>query len=437
MINVGRVAMVPLESVTIGDRAREVMGDLNELEGSLKEIGLISPLAVKETGSEQYQLLAGERRFRVLQRDGVDTIPVRIYSADLTELESLIVEKSENFFRKDFEYWEYDRLVADIHKMQQELHGEKAPGPGHEKGWSVSDTGDMEGVSKGAVSTAIKRNQARELFPELFEECKTQHDATKLMKKMDEALVKEELARRIEMDRTDSTLVRLSKNFIQEDFFKGVRELPAGIMHLVEIDPPYGIDLNKQKKSDGESKYTTSEYNEIPADDYQVFLAKVFQECYRVMADHSWLICWYAPEPWAEIVYRELNNAGFSTTRMCGIWTKPTGQTMQPDRYLANSYEMFYYAWKGRPVINKAGSTNIFNIPPIPPQQKVHPTERPIDLMQSIYNTFAFTGSRVLIPFLGSGNGLLAAYNLGMTAVGFELSKSFRDSFLVKVNNIK
>ena len=155
------------------------------------------------------------------------------------------------------------------------------------------------------------------------------------------------------------------------------------------------------------------------------------------MAEHSWLICWFAPEPWFEVIYKELISAGFDTTRMCGIWVKPTGQSKRPEIRLANSYEMFFYAWKGKPALNKAGSTNVFKISPVPPQEKTHPTERPVELMQTIYDVFAFPGSRVLIPFLGSGNGLIAAHNLGMSAVGFELSKSYRDSFLVKISKMR
>ena len=102
---------------------------------------------------------------------------------------------------------------------------------------------------------------------------------------------------------------------------------------------------------------------------------------------------------------------------------------------LANTYESFYYAWKGQPALNKAGHGNEFNAPPVPPQQKTHPTERPVELMSEIYTTFAFPGSRILIPFLGSGNGLISAHLNGMSALGFELSKGYRDSFLVKVYN--
>jgi site-specific DNA-methyltransferase (adenine-specific) len=435
-IQVGEVAMIPIEKIVVGERARQDMGDLVDLENSLKKSGLIQPLAVQRKANS-YLLLAGERRYTVLLMNEVSPVPVRIYNEDLTDLELKVIERAENFYRKDMEYWEYDALVAEIHTLQQSLVGISAPGPGHDKGHTLKDTANMFGITDVSVSTAIKRNEVREMFPDLFNNCKTQKDATNLIKKMDEAVIKESIAKKLEAQKGSTKLIKLADAYIQGDFFAGVKKIPDRVIHLVEIDPPYAIKLQQAKKKDGESQYDEASYNEVDVEDYQKFISKVFAECYRVMSDHSWLLCWFAPEPWFEVIYRELNNAGFQTTRMCGIWTKPSGQSKHPESRLANAYEMFFYAWKGQPALNKAGRSNIFNYSPVPPTQKTHPTERPVELMQEIYDTFAFTGSRILIPFLGSGSGLVAADNLGISGLGFELSKSYRDSFIVKVNGMR
>jgi DNA modification methylase/ParB-like chromosome segregation protein Spo0J len=437
-IDVGRVGMIPVDKIIISDRAREVMGDLDGLEGSMRESGLTTPLTFKDNKNGTFTLLAGERRFTVLNRNGNTEIPARIYDRDLTELEMKMIEKAENFFRKDMEYYELDKLTLEIHQMQQQLHGVKASGPSQD-GWSISDTGEMlGGVSKASVSMAISRAEARDAFPELFENCKTASDASKVLKKIDEALVKQTIAQKLENQKSDSRLHQLAKCYIIKDFFEAVKEIPDNVFHLVEIDPPYAIDLKGQKKKDGESQYALTDYNEIPSESYQQFLSNLFKSCYRVMAQHSWLICWFGPDPWFETVYQELTNAGFGTTRLCGIWTKGTsGQNMNPQIRLSNTYEMFFYAWKGQPALNKAGRGNNFQFSPVPAQQKTHPTERPVELMHELYDTFAFPGSRVLIPFLGSGNGILAAHQLGMSSIGFDLSKGYRDSFLVKVNGMK
>jgi DNA modification methylase len=437
-IAVGKVGMIATGSVIINERVRKEMGDLDGLEANMKESGLIQPLAVKDNKDGTYILLAGERRFTVLSRNSVDLIPVRIYEEDLSDLEMKIIEKSENFYRKDMEYWEFDRLTLEIHQMQQELHGVKAPGPG-QTGWGTRDTADMIGAASPAtVTEAVKRAQAREAFPELFENCKTASDASKVLKKVDEAMVKQVIAQKLEAESVNTDLHDLAKRFIIKDFFEGVKEIPDNFMHLVEIDPPYAINLTDQKKKDGESQYILDNYNEMSKDSYPDLMLRTFKECYRVMAAHSWLICWFAPQPWFEHIFNWIESAGFETTRMVGIWTKGTpGQNMNPSTRLANSYEMFFYAWKGQPALNKAGHGNDFHFSPVPAQSKTHPTERPIELMKELYDTFAFQGSRVLIPFLGSGNGLLAAHSLGMSAVGFELSKGYKDSFLVKAHLMK
>jgi len=447
-ISVGKVGMVPTTSVLVAeDRARDIMGDLDALELNMKESGLISPLAVKDNKDGTYLLLAGERRYTILRRNEVPEVPVRIFDQSLSDLEMKIIEKSENFFRKDMEYYEMDKLTLEIHRLQQSLHGAvTAPGPGQE-GWSMGDTADMiGGVSKATVSLAVKRAELREICPEAFEDCKTASDALKMIKKMDEAIVKQVIAKQVETknENTGSTLSQLAKAYIIKDVFEGIKEIPSGVFHLVEIDPPYAIKIMDQKKSDGESQYQREDYNEVLADVYMNGDSKgiwkgmkyLFKECYRVMTDHSWLLCWFGPDPWFEEMYKAITGAGFETTRMCPIWVKPSGQTKQPETRLPNSYEMFFYAWKGRPAIARQRGGNTFVYSPVPPQQKSHPTERPVEMMRDIYNTFAFQGSRVLIPFLGSGSGLIAAHQLGMTGVGFELTKAYRDSFLVKANSI-
>jgi len=443
-INVGKVAMVSFDSIKVSDRARKEMGDLNGMEESIKERGLIQPLAVKEIDNDSFQLLAGERRYRVLERNNVTEVPVRIFPSNISNYEMKSIELAENFYRKDFEYWEYDNLVAETHELQQKIHGKRLPGPDQE-GWTQEDTGELMGVTNASVNTAIKRANAREAFPELFEKCKTQKDASTILKKMDEMMVKEVIAQKLENSKTKTSFTQLANRYIVKSFFDEVKKIPDSVYHLVEIDPPYAIGIKEAKKADGESKYNLSEYNEIPKSKFMEGdpdiqwqgMNEVFKQCYRVMTDHSWMIVWFGPEPWFNPIYEAILKAGFNTTRMCGIWTKPSGQSKRPEIHLANSYEMFFYAWKGRPALNKQGRRNNFEIPPVPSQQKVHPTERPIDLMREIYDTFAFTGSRVLIPFLGSGNGLLAAEQLDMEGLGFDLSKSHRDSFLVKLHGMK
>jgi len=108
---------------------------------------------------------------------------------------------------------------------------------------------------------------------------------------------------------------------------------------------------------------------------------------------------------------------------------------MNPDLYLASSVESFFYMRKGHPAIKRQGKPNYFNFRPVASDSKIHPTEKPIELMSAIYEIFVDPGSRIVIPFLGSGNGVLAAHNVGCTAFGWDLSQRCKDGYTVRVDS--
>lgn len=70
-----------------------------ELVDSVREHGILQPLLVRQTGSEHYELVAGERRFRAARAAGLATIPVLV--RDLTEREQLEIAIVENLQRED------------------------------------------------------------------------------------------------------------------------------------------------------------------------------------------------------------------------------------------------------------------------------------------------------------------------------------------------
>lgn len=57
--------------------------------------------------------------------------------------------------------------------------------------------------------------------------------------------------------------------------------------------------------------------------------------------------------------------------------------------------------------------------------QKIHPTQKPIKLLEFLIETFTDPGDVVIDPVAGSGSTLVAAENLGRKAHGFEIKKDF------------
>lgn len=440
------VDIINRDQITTGDRYREDFGDLAELAQSIKERGLIQPLAVKQL-DDGYLLLAGGRRFAACEEASVTQIPVRIYERDLSEYEDKAIELAENYYRKDLNWTEQVKLQRKVHLLHQEIHGPRTTVPG--EGWSTKNTGDLLGKSQSSVKQDLALADAYQKAPQLFEKCKNKSDASKVLNNVKASMVQQELQKRAEEKvQSDPTKQGLIDSYIIGDFLEKSDRIPKASIDLIEFDPPYGIDLKRSKRTEG-IKTVSEQYNEVDANDYLEFLTQSLNQCYKVMSPHSWMILWFGPEPWFEKIYEVIISAGkptdlpleewiksgkgLQTNRMVGIWNKEHGQSKRPEHNLANSYEMFFIINKGRPVLNKPGRSNVFTFKPVPPQNKTHPTERPIELMMELFRTFSASGSRYLIPCLGSGTSLLAGHQCGLTGFGYDLAEDFKKDFTVRI----
>lgn len=96
---------------------------LDELAASIAQRGVIQPVIVRPLGEGQYQLVAGERRWRAAQRAQLHEIPALIRS--LEEREVMALALIENLQREDLNPVEeakaYQRLVEQEGLTQAEL----------------------------------------------------------------------------------------------------------------------------------------------------------------------------------------------------------------------------------------------------------------------------------------------------------------------------
>lgn len=96
---------------------------LAELADSIARRGLIQPIVVRPHGSGEYQIVAGERRWRAAQRAQLHEVPVLV--RDLGDAETLEVALIENVQRQDLNAIEeaeaYQKLGVDYGHGQEEI----------------------------------------------------------------------------------------------------------------------------------------------------------------------------------------------------------------------------------------------------------------------------------------------------------------------------
>ncbi|MER5304126.1 ParB/RepB/Spo0J family partition protein [Streptomyces lasiicapitis] len=119
-------AELPLDSITPNPRQpREVFDEdaLAELVTSIKEVGLLQPVVVRQLGPARYELIMGERRWRACREAGLERIPaiVRATEDDKLLLDALL----ENLHRAQLNPLEeaaaYDQLLKDFNCTHDQL----------------------------------------------------------------------------------------------------------------------------------------------------------------------------------------------------------------------------------------------------------------------------------------------------------------------------
>ena len=97
--------------------------DLEELAKSIRDKGLLQPIVVRPLAEGEYEIVAGERRWRAAQRAGIHDVPVLI--RELSDGEALEIALIENIQRTDLNPLEearaYGLLLERFSYTQQQL----------------------------------------------------------------------------------------------------------------------------------------------------------------------------------------------------------------------------------------------------------------------------------------------------------------------------
>ena len=117
---------VPVDAIQPNPHQPRVHFDeesLADLAKSIKEIGVLQPLLVREISKGKYELIAGERRWRAAQRAKLTTVPVVVREID--ELGSVEQALVENLHRQDLTALEeasaYQQLAEDFNLTHEQV----------------------------------------------------------------------------------------------------------------------------------------------------------------------------------------------------------------------------------------------------------------------------------------------------------------------------
>lgn len=152
---------------------------LQELTHSIERDGIIQPIIVRKTAPNEYQIIAGERRWRAAKAAGLTEVPVIVRTADDQQVLELALV--ENIQREDLNPIE---LAIAFHRMAGEL------------GMSHDQIGHKTGKERTTITNSVRLLQLPHDIQSLIAARQLSAGHARALLKFDDVEIQRELAAR-------------------------------------------------------------------------------------------------------------------------------------------------------------------------------------------------------------------------------------------------
>lgn len=210
--------------------------------------------------------------------------------------------------------------------------------------------------------------------------------------------------------------------FCLGDGVQGLRELPDGGVDLLLTDPPYGISkaytceeqVPRRLRKDGRDfimpKGNFGDWDKpvSPREWLEVALPKV----------GGWIVTFCAQAQIGEYsaCLEEHKFVAVGTL----VWHKTNPVPFNHKFKPINAWEAVVVGKRPGTKFNGRAVHNVFRCKSPSPQQRIHPTQKPLDLMEQLVELFSSEGDLVYDPFGGAATTLIAASCKGRNAISYE-----------------
>ena len=410
-------------------RYRTDMGDLTKLMESIQRTRQILPIVI----NNNYELIDGGRRVAACILGNMKVKAVFEDVIDLFEMRELELEA--NLHRKDYTPAEEALAIRDLHELRQKRLG--SGGSGSSEGHSIKDTADLIGKSRGTVYNALELAAMVDSFPELRQAKKRSEikKAAKGLEKLNSAMEG--------LKKHEATIKEgnLPYQLILADAVEHMQAMDSAYVDIILTDPIYGIGADLIAQTIGGQtggELSTSGFKIKDEKDaaflYYNILAK---EGYRFTKPNCHGFIFVGPEHFW--VLRELfMGYGWRVHIKPIIWTKRTvGQCNVPTAWPASCYEMLMYIRKDDSRLIKEGQPDWIPCLPVPEAERIHPYQKPVELLENLLERVALPGQVLYDPFCGSASSIVAGLKFKLQSIGVDNSKEANALATARLANLK
>lgn len=349
---------------------------IDKVASSIKEFGWQQPIVV----DQDMVIVVGHTRYQAAQKLGLDKVPVQI-ATGLTDAQIKAYRLLDNRANQDA-LWDDDMLKIEV-----------------------------QDIDKMDIDLALTGFDEKELDKLLFVE---QDGLT------DEDAVPEDVEPKVklgELWQLGNHRLLCGDATIEKDLDYLCRD---NKIDLYLTDPPYNVDY----EGGGKQKLKIANDNKSD-EDFLIFLSESFTNAKRNLKAGASFYIWHSD--WYSLSFRQAVLNAELQLRQNLIWVKNSLVIGRQD-----------YQWKHEPCLYgwKEGSshswfadrkqTTVINYDR-PTKSKLHPTMKPVGLMEYLIKNSTKQEDIILDTFLGSGSTLIACEKTNRNCYGLELDPKYCD----------
>lgn len=483
-----KITELNISEIQINDRFRKDFGDLEELAGSIKEVGLLQPIGVTPGN----RLIFGERRLRAY-RDvlGRTTIPVRIIDVD----SMLHGQYAENECRKNFTISE---RVAIVNALRSYSHGgdRKSDQVRNSDNDSLTLAEAREKVGFGKDSFYRAKEAVEKGIPELVNAM----DSGKLSINAAHKLAQAESDEQEECLQTDFNGKKPTAHVVEKSIRKirGERNcktasLPLGPLSINEAHVGDCRNLIPNLSDNSISLGVTSPpyadqrkgmYPGVPENEYPDFTVDWMGKLWDKLTDDGsvlivirphlkngvisdyvlrtrlalrefgWKECeeliWFKPDggnatgsnrrprrSFEHILWFSKTHDPYIDPKACGGWSDRLA-FFGKNRFGLGPNKPYHNGQSTEKKSGRSRSADVIHMPVANVTKGImHPAMFPIPLAEHLIKTFCPKDGTILDPFAGSGSTLIAAKQLGRQFYGFDIMPEYVEMARQRLATIK
>lgn len=207
---------------------------------------------------------------------------------------------------------------------------------------------------------------------------------------------------------------------LNNDAIKCLADLEDNSIDCIITDPPYPVIGGGSGGNDSSSS-SARPTGILAKNDGKIFAHNNLEikdwiyECYRVLKSETHL---YVMTNFLNLqnYMQEIQKAGFELHNLL-IWEK---NNATPNRWYMKNCEYIIFARKGAAkAINNCGTKTVMQFANV--RNRIHPTEKPVELLKTLIENSSKPGDIILDPFGGSFSTALASLMTGRKAISFEI----------------